>query len=775
MFLIVISLSSVAYAAQTVNNRVEIDDDDIPALLAGDSFGYQIESIGDLDGDGVIDLASVNYSDDSIEANVGSILILFMNDNGSVKGTNEIVMDATAAGLNGCIVGDSTNRDTTSLEQIAFVGDLDGDGEPTLALGANSNDHPIANSGAVYMLELNSDGTVDNCVLITEDSNNFDPGAGVYRQSGEGQAANFGWPVIATDLNGDGQNELIVGATSDDDNFTDLWPLFLTTTGAVSSHPATPVSGNTIGIDSGEYISDGAPVSGTKIVVSNENDGDGGGSVFIVNLSAAGAFVSATEIARSTIGVADNADAFGSGVAPLGDMDNDGINDILVGNIQGDDSIASSGEAYILYLNSDDTLKESQLLSNDSENTRLGAGTNPFANLDILGHGMALWRESGSNAVIAIGAHGDSTGGGANHGSIHLFSITRASSTVTAETGGDSDGKHKTKPTFGIDHKTNYQRVDDGLIINGEAFTVDDNFWTQIPMQYLQVGDVQNFTAKVYTPKELHVMEFLFGIPEVGKWDKAEASVAFFFDYKGDLEKIDWKNNENIVDMKSVYFSTDKVSCQSDDVAHDCRQVSVELEFKESPIGKVLGLQAIDHERRSNILYFNDGITLEGDSLNPPVTLEIMSEIKYKGLQTIQRIDKEQDIWITLDEDEPVSKYQQNSFGTFFPIALKQNIISKDKLGTIIDREHSEFYRLFEYEIKRAVKQFDSNEIQSTLDDSISSDDLYEILVSENYFMTMPKEHLEFYKIQDYEIRRALEQFDSSLIQAQNNEKHGKE
>jgi len=295
LIVITISISFVAvYAAQTVTDRIEIDNDNIADdINAGDLFGYQIEAIGDLDSDGVIDLATIKFSDDSNEANVGSVLILFMNNDGSVKSTKEIVMDGTSAGLNGCIANDSTNRDTGSLEQLAFVGDLDGDGEPTIALGANSNDHPIANSGAVYMLELNSDGTVDNCVLITEDSNGFDPAIGVYRQSGEGQAANFGWPVIATDLNGDGQNELIVGATSDDDNFTDLWVLFLTTTGAVSSHPATPISGNTdIGMDTAEYISDGKSISGTKIMVTNENDGDGGGSVFIVNLSSTGSFVS---------------------------------------------------------------------------------------------------------------------------------------------------------------------------------------------------------------------------------------------------------------------------------------------------------------------------------------------------------------------------------------------------------------------------------------------------------------------------------------------------
>ena len=98
----------------------------------------------------------------------------------------------------------------------------------------------------------------------------------------------------------------------------------------------------------------------------------------------------------------------------------------------------------------------------------------------------------------------------------------------------------------------------------------------------------------------------------------------------------------------------------------------------------------------------------------------------------------------------------------FFPIELKKYIIPKDKLVTFIDRKHSEFYNILDYEMKRALDQFDSSEIQSTPDDSISSEDL----ISENYLVTLSKEHPEFYKIMDYEIRRALNQFNSNEIQA---------
>ncbi len=723
LFIFATSIAITAYAAQTVTDRLEIDNDDIAAAVDfNNMLGYQIEAIGDLDGDGVVDLATIKFGydgvagDDSSTTNdFGSVLILFMNADGTVDSTNEIVMDATAAGLNGCIVGDGTNRDNGSLEQLAFVGDLDGDGEPTIALGANSNNHDtgsgvVADAGAVYMLELNDDGTVDNCVLITEDSSGFAPADGVYIQDG---IANFGWPVIATDLNGDGQKELLVGANSESGLQTDLWPLFLTTTGTVSSHPAVPVSGLSIGVDSNEFMADGASVSGTKIVVSNENDGDGGGSVFIVNLSAAGAFVSTTEIAGSSITGIANDERFGSGVAPLGDMDNDGVNDILVSNEAGDDTNDTSGEVHILYLNSDDTLKESQKISNESENTRVAS--TPFALSDLFGHGMALWRDSGGSAIIAISAHQDDTGGETDSGAIYLFYVTRASS-PTSDGGGGGSNEHKTRPTFGVDHNTFTQLVDPGLVINGESFIVTDNYWTHIPMQNLTVGDVQNFTATTYAPKTLRVMEFLFGIPEVGEWDKAEASVEVYLNYRGEIIEVIPKNaEETIADFSVLEYSSSISKCREDSNTATCNTVSVELSFNESPVGNVLAIQAIDYKGRNNLLYFNDGLYFSGASLNPPVTMQIPSEIKYKGLQVIERIDKATDTWITVDEKEPIEKYQRNSLGAFIPIQWREFTPLEDEVRMGMDRYHSEFDKIKQEQQIRAVAIFDSELIQESV------------------------------------------------------------
>jgi len=93
--LFAITIGTVAYAAQSVNDRIEIDNDDANiTLAAGDLFGYQIEAIGDLDSDGVIDLAVIKFADNTGEADAGSILILFINAICSIEPLSTLVVPA---------------------------------------------------------------------------------------------------------------------------------------------------------------------------------------------------------------------------------------------------------------------------------------------------------------------------------------------------------------------------------------------------------------------------------------------------------------------------------------------------------------------------------------------------------------------------------------------------------------------------------------------------------------------------------------------------------
>ena len=96
----------------TVKSAAEIDDDDVSIIDNNDRFGWSVENIGDLDEDGVNDLAvgaprsEEPNSADNISgccaggkpySNRGAVHILFMNVDGSVKSTEVILIQLQMA------------------------------------------------------------------------------------------------------------------------------------------------------------------------------------------------------------------------------------------------------------------------------------------------------------------------------------------------------------------------------------------------------------------------------------------------------------------------------------------------------------------------------------------------------------------------------------------------------------------------------------------------------------------------------------------------------
>ena len=117
-----------------------------------DRFGSSIASLGDLDGDGVADLAVGAAGDDTGGNYRGAVHVLFMNANGTVKSSQKI-----ASGMGG---GPAlANGDVFGIG-VASLGDLDGDGVTDLAVGAFRDDTGGLGRGAVHVLFMNANGTV---------------------------------------------------------------------------------------------------------------------------------------------------------------------------------------------------------------------------------------------------------------------------------------------------------------------------------------------------------------------------------------------------------------------------------------------------------------------------------------------------------------------------------------------------------------------------------------------------------------------------------------
>ena len=236
-----------------VSSTIEINNNTVngPVLHRDDLFGHSVTNIGDLNDDGIPDIAVGAISDDAGGIDKGAIHVLFMNSDGTVSSTIEINGDTA----NGPVL----NSNDLFGYSVTNIGDLNDDGIPDIAVGAISDDAGGISKGTIHIMFMNSDGTVSSTIEINGDTangpvlNNFDL---------------FGYSVTNIgDWNNDGTLDIAVGATKDNTAGT-IHVILLNRNGTVS---------NTIEINNntayGPNLSDG-DLFGSSVANIGDLDGN---------------------------------------------------------------------------------------------------------------------------------------------------------------------------------------------------------------------------------------------------------------------------------------------------------------------------------------------------------------------------------------------------------------------------------------------------------------------------------------------------------------------
>ena len=336
-----------------VDETVEINDDteNGPSLSNTDFFGTSVASLGDLNRDGIPDIAVGAYGDNAGGTNKGTIHIMFMNTDGSVKSTVEINDDTTN--------GPSLSKNDNFGVSVASIGDLNRDGVQDIVVGANGDDAGGSGRGAIHIMFMNTDGSVDETVEIDDTTTN---GPSL------GNNDHFGTSVTSIgDLNRDGIPDIAVGAYGDNAGGTNkgaVHIMFMNTTGSVKS------------------------------TVEINDDTTNGPSLNID-------------------------DRFGSSVTSIGDLDGDGVDDIIAGADGDDTGGTDKGAIHIMFMNTTGSVKSTVEINDDTTN-------DPFLNIgDFFGISVASIGDLDRDGIpdIAVGAYEDDTGGD-NRGAIHIISLT---------------------------------------------------------------------------------------------------------------------------------------------------------------------------------------------------------------------------------------------------------------------------------------------------------------------------------------------------------------
>ncbi|WP_405377373.1 hypothetical protein [Nonlabens sp. Asnod3-A02] len=409
------------------------------ALQSSDYFGYAVESIGDLNGDGIDDIAVGAIFDDDGGTNKGAVYIHFLDANDDVISIQKI---SESSGT----FNQSLSASDIFGSSLSFLGDLNNDGKIELAVGSEYNSETGFRHGAFYILSLNSDGTVFSRKKISETSGGF-----------TGNLTT--WNVFSSDIeflgdiNGDGLIELAVGARRDQVSGVEVGSVYILSLNALFDVVSHYRISNGLG-GFPNILSDGDAFGGAVANIGDLN-GDGNidlaigayrdntsgankGTVYIAFLNSNGTVGSYTKIAQNVSGFNENLNTssfFGRSIDLIGDVDANNTVEVMIGaSSKTDFNNIATGAFYILSLDTAGYVSDYKKYHNNSNSF-----PNDLSNDDSFGFSNSFINYQNSSLKLMSSAFKDDTGGNLT-GAVYIINLGCDIALNTASTDPSSCG-----------------------------------------------------------------------------------------------------------------------------------------------------------------------------------------------------------------------------------------------------------------------------------------------------------------------------------------------
>ncbi|PAU80450.1 hypothetical protein CK501_08365 [Halovibrio salipaludis] len=338
----------------------------IRGAAGGDHLGMPVDLSGDLNGDGYDDAVVIASSSDDSVSNGGMVYVIW-GQSGSTRADVDVSALAASDGFrilpheSGDLLGNAMNIDPQNAQFLDTDGDFNGDGIDDLVIGHSGSDNDGTNSGQAYVIFGQTGSTRSDVDLSAIGGNGFRVTTGGTGGDYMGHSVQF-----MGDFNGDGLNDLTIGAPRsggtgevyvvfghEGPTYSDVNLAAMSDTEgfAVTTTESTSWLGGSVG--SSDINGDGLTDLLIGNVAADESAGDSGSAVAVYGHAAA----NYPDLSVDSIPTGSGFTIAGEGVSNFashavegaGDVNGDGIDDILISTWVDDEGGTDAGAAWLIY------------------------------------------------------------------------------------------------------------------------------------------------------------------------------------------------------------------------------------------------------------------------------------------------------------------------------------------------------------------------------------------------------------------------------------------
>ena len=248
-----------------------------------------------------------------------------------------------------------------------------------------------------------------------------------------------------------------------------------------------------------------------------------------------------------------------------------------------------------------------------------------------------------------------------------------------------------TSPTLGIDDYGK-RLVSNGFTYNGHSVDVE-RFFTPYPLITANVGKTNTAQFKIYEnggTGNIKHFSLGFGLAKGEVISESKAMIEWDKSFDG-KETVTITDPQNALD--NIVVNTSVVSCMPDSF-DQCLEIEIIHRFRESLDFDIVATDVWDNSRNAWQNYYNHGIHVTGDSLNPPKEYDAVHNGKIFHLTQVDKVT-------AIDEN--------GEYWTVYNGQWSKNYVKPepriDEPVNVMTRNHSQFNQNIQKEIEIATEK----------------------------------------------------------------------